>query len=346
MNELVRLADGRAGNVTVRHALRRGISYEALRHRVDRGELVARAPGVYRLRDHPDTWESRLWGLVLAAGDDAVVSHRSAARLHGLYAYRSTDAVEVTRRRGRDHDVPFGRIHESSALDEEDLVEVDGFVCTSVARTVFDLCGDPDRRLLRTDGERLVHRERMLQVANDALARHGLTVERGLVLLAAVGKRGRPGTALVRELFAEFGGAYVPDASDLETVFGELVRSAGLPRPRKQVTLADGDGVIGRVDFCWPEAALVVEVDSSWHDGPVDRRLDAERDRRLTALGYAVLRVRWADLVVHPERVVRRLRLALEPRNPEAAADPGALAPGITAASSRRGVGRPSRARA
>lgn len=300
------------GIVSGRAARIAGIPYEAIRHRVDRGELVRLANGVYRLRHHPPTWRSNLWAAIVEVDPlAAVISHRSAARIHGLWAFRDTDVVEITVRRGRDHDATLSRLHTTSLLDVDDFVELERFPVTSVARTIFDLCGDPDRRPLRSEPQRRYHRLRMLQVTNDAMRRHGLTVQKELAVLAAIGKRGRSGTALVRELFQEMGCDYVPDDSDLETIFGELCKNAGLPAPEKQVVVADREGFVGRVDFVFRSARIIVEINSAWHDGPLDKRSDAHRYRRLTDDEWVVLTFRWSDLVLTPEKVVRKLRTEL-----------------------------------
>ncbi len=302
-----------------------GISEDAIRHRVARGELIRLADGVFRLRDHPPTWRSRLWAALLEAGHGAVTSHRSAARLHELYAYRQTEAVEVLVRRGRDYRVTQGRLHQTRVLDSSHLEVIAGFPCTTLARTIFDLCGDPDIKPLKRPRAREIHVSRMLKVVNDAIRRHGLSVERELAILTVVGKRGRPGTATVRTIFQEMGCRYVPDESELETIFAELVASAGLPRPEKQLDVGDAEGWIGRVDFAWSLQRVVVEIDSSWHDGPLDQRRDALRDARLMAAGWQVLRFRWRDLVLAPDKVLRAVRRAL--LQPDLERNSGAMAP-------------------
>jgi very-short-patch-repair endonuclease len=119
-------------------------------------------------------------------------------------------------------------------------------------------------------------------------------------------KRGRAGTTLARRLLERFGPRYVPTQSDSETVFLELVHAHDLPEPEKQVALADELGFVGVVDFLWRRARLVVEIDSTWHDGPTDED-DQERDRRLVAAGYIVKRYRYRDIVLAPAAIVREL---------------------------------------
>lgn len=65
------------------------------------------------------------------------------------------------------------------------------------------------------------------------------------------------------------------------------------------------------VDFCCPEAALVIEVDSIYHAGRQDQ--DANRDRELEARGYQVLRVSAGDVVTNLDGVLTTIaRIAAE----------------------------------
>jgi Protein of unknown function (DUF559) len=267
-----------------------------------RGVLVPIGRGVDRLRDHPfDHWAQCQAALDLA-GCDAVLGLRTAARLHGFYAYRRTGMVEVLAPRRNDHGTMIGRIVQTRSLPRAHVTEVDGFPVTTVARTFFDLCGDPEPQLRRRGGHP-AHDRKMRAVYNDALARRGLTFVHEAAVLSVTGKRGRRGTRLVRELLLRFGPDYEPTWSDTESLFMELVWATGLPEPEKQVALSDVRGFIGVVDFLWRDAQVVVEVDSTWHDGPLDTAEDAERDERLTAAGYVVKRYRYRHLLAEPDRI-------------------------------------------
>jgi very-short-patch-repair endonuclease len=298
------------GIISGRAAAAAGISAKALRHRTEIGQLRVLGMHVLQLRSHPETWHSRLWAAVFEAGPGAVVGLRSAGRLHGLWRYRDSAAIEVVIRRGGNHRSRLGRLVETSLLDADHVCELEGFPVTTLARTVFDLLGDPEHRPLRSPTARQWHKERMLAVVNDAMRHHGLTVLVELAVLGSIGRRGRPGTALVREIFEQLGNDYVPDESQVESVFSALLLRSALPQPVKQLEITDHDGFIGRVDFAWPDLRLVVEIDSTFHDGPLDRRRDSTRDARLAALGYLVLRFRWPELVTNPDGVLRKLRRA------------------------------------
>ncbi len=54
-------------------------------------------------------------------------------------------------------------------------------------------------------------------------------------------------------------------------------------------------------DFRWPEQRLVLEADgAAWHDNPLAREDDAERQALLEAHGERVLRVTWAQAITRP----------------------------------------------
>jgi very-short-patch-repair endonuclease len=270
---------------------------------------------VYRLRDHPPTWESRLWAALLDAGPGAVVGLRSAARLHGLWRHRNRDELEVVRPRGGNHRVELGRLVETRELPADQVTTVAGFPVTTLARTAFDLVGDPDADIAGRPWCAEAHHRRSFQMLNDALARRGLRMIHEVNVLAAIGKRGRSGTALIRRFVKEFGPRYTPTHSDAESLFVLLLARYDMPQPRRQVTFDDDDGVIGTVDFYVDDAETVVEVDSTWHDGPLDEVADELRDKRLRALGVEVERVRYGALALEPAKTMRALRQLLHSRS-------------------------------
>ncbi|HKA83718.1 MAG TPA: DUF559 domain-containing protein [Acidimicrobiales bacterium] len=275
-----------------------------------RGVLVSLGRGVDRLRDHPfDHWSQCQAALDLA-GPGSVLGLRSAARLHGFYAYRRADEIEVIVRHGHDARSGIGRVVQTRVLPPHHVTKLRGFAVTTVARTFFDLCGDPDPRLRRRGGHPF-HETKMARVYNDAAGRRGLSFVQEVAVLAVLARRGRRGTRLVRRLLLRFGPTYVPTRSDTETLFLELVASFGLPEPEKQAVVTDVEGWIGTVDFLWRAERVIVEVDSGWHDGPLDKARDEERDRRAEDAGYAVRRYRYRDVVGEPNRVHRELVVAM-----------------------------------
>jgi very-short-patch-repair endonuclease len=112
-----------------------------------------------------------------------------------------------------------------------------------------------------------------------------------------------PGRRGIRKLRALLGG-YSRTDSNLERRFLRLVDRAGLPRPLAQAEL---EGL--RVDFFWPEFALVVETDGlTYHRTPAQQATDRRRDQVLTAAGFTCLRFTNAQVRLEPDSVVTTLR--------------------------------------
>jgi very-short-patch-repair endonuclease len=306
---VARLGGSNDGVVVSTAALAEGVSLRALARLRGRGVLVPIAKGVDRVRDHPFDLRCRCRAALAIAGPGSALGLRTASRYHGSWRHRDLEDVEVLVPRGRDHRTTVGRIVQTTWLPPDHVVVVDGFPVTSLARTFFDLCGDPDPGLhLRHP----VHERRMKQLYNDFLGRRGMTFTMAVLVLSVLAGRGRAGTVLVRTLLEHFGPKHTPTESDVETLFHELVRTSDLPEPARQVAILGPRGWIGTVDFCWPDAWHIVEVDSSWHDGPDDQAVDQQRDVDLREAGYTVQRYRYGDIVCQPERILRELGADLD----------------------------------
>jgi Protein of unknown function (DUF559) len=304
------VALGQAGAFSIGQASACGADRSVRYRRVMAGVWRRPAGEVFLLRDHPVTWHTRLWVALLEAGDTGAVGLQAAAQLLGL-SRRWRDPVVVTKKRGRHHVVTTAICHETSWLPDDHIVTIDGLPCTNIARTLFDLAGDPKPWERRSEAGLDIHGKRIRRLMNDALREHGLTIDAMAAMLAALGKRGRPGTALIRRLLDEFGPDHTPTESGLEDMFLAVITAAGLELPEKQVSLGDDHVFTGRVDFVYRRARLIIEVDSGYHDGPDDRHADRWRDNDLHARGWRVIRVRYRDLVREPDRVVALIRRAL-----------------------------------
>jgi very-short-patch-repair endonuclease len=259
-----------------------------------------------------------LQAALLTAGPGAVVSRRSAGRLHGLWAYRNTDVVEVTRKEPGDHEICVGTLHRSSWLPPTHVMTLSGFPVTSLARTIFDLAGDPDPPLRRSVVGKELHAKAIARVFNDALRRHGLQLLQETAVLAALATQGRAGTVLIRALIKDFAHEYEPTESDGESLFVELLDGSAIEEvPRRQVVVNDEQGFVGTLDFVFDRAALNVEIDGLTHKGPLDRQRDRERDHRLRVLGIEVLRIDYWDLLLHANREMRKVLRRVGPRSAE-----------------------------
>src|SRR5690349_5849655 len=72
------------GVIARRQLLARGVSADAIRHRVATGRLYRLRRGVYAVGRRDVTRHGELMAAVLACGQGAVLSHRSAAELWGI----------------------------------------------------------------------------------------------------------------------------------------------------------------------------------------------------------------------------------------------------------------------
>jgi very-short-patch-repair endonuclease len=229
---------------------------------------------------------------VLASGPGAVVSHRSAATLHGLLPHPGPSApVHVTlhgRDRGRRPGLAAHRVRE---LPVGEVSEVRGIPVTSPARTLLDLSGEVgarelERALARADRESLIRPGEIEKVMERRPRARGIRTLRDL--LGDVDRR-----ALTR--------------SEAEERLLELVRKARLPSPEVNVPLAGYE-----VDFLWRSALLVLEVDGfAYHSSRASFEKDRRRDAALSARGYRVMRITWRQIAREPEAVLARLAQAV-----------------------------------
>jgi len=265
-----------------------------------RSERWARIGGAYRLRGAPQTWEQRVAALALAAGPCAAASHRSAAALLAIPGFDRQGAPEVTTPRTRRHRCPGTIVHRWRPFPDDHLTMIDGIVTTRVARTLVDLAG-------------VVHPRRTERAVDNCLAAGSVTFGSLHATFLELASRGRKGVAVMREILGERDAHYVPPASELEAIFRELLRLAGLPDPERQLNVGDSDGWVGRVDVGYPRLQILIELDGRrFHSALLDRRADARRDQRLRAAGWReVIRLSWFDVVHQPELVVALLRRLL-----------------------------------
>lgn len=275
-----------------------GLSDDAIDARMNRGWLRPVYRGVFAVGCHGLDDRGGWMAAVLAAGPHAaaLLSHGSAAALHGLLPPRGRQAVEITvaeSRRSR----PSLRVHRSRVLAYAATVR-DGIPCTTVARTLVDVAA--------TGNE--IAFERAWSSAASLRQLRPAEVERELGAAPR-----RAGSALVREALAkDFGYLAQRSRSGYERAALRLCRDFGLPRPHANRLVRIGDRTF-EADLLWPGPRLIVEVDGDGtHAHAVARRNDRDRDLVLQLAGWRTIRVGEADLVVDRAATAARLRAALE----------------------------------
>lgn len=229
---------------------------------------------------------------VLGLGPHAVASHEAAGGVQGIVVDRAPMA-DVSVSAGHPRQRPNVVIHRVRLTARERTV-CDGIPVTAPARTLLDLAS----RLTGRSIERAVARAFRLELTTPE--------ERGSVVAQYPG---RPGTASLAAMLAkEASPAFV--RSEAEERFLTIVRESELPEPRVNARIQGCE-----VDFLWPVARLVAEIDGmTWHSSRAAQIRDRERDSRLIAAGYGVLRFTWADLTARPTVVVARVAMALSRR--------------------------------
>lgn len=268
-----------------------GISASAIERAVRRGRLYRVHQGVYSVvpaAARPPLAAEH--AAILACGPHALLSHRSAATLHGLELDpRSVSDTHVTLLEGRRHSRPGLVVHRPVALHRDDHHRLHGLPVTSAARTVVDLAPE------LSDAQ-------LAALIDRALRRTSRTKLRA----AAARRAGRPGAARVLALIDPTRPSADVWSRAEQRLHAGLKRS-GLPLPEANVP-------VGRytVDLLWRAERVIVEYDSNeFHSGPAAARWDTARHNDLTAMGYAVIHVTAAELTAAPERVLVQIATAL-----------------------------------
>jgi hypothetical protein len=219
-----------------------------------------------------------------------VVSHRSAAVLHGLPVVIRPGRPELTTLVRVALGTRRAALIRGAALDEDEVVAWYGVPVTTVTRTITDLA-----RSDRAAG----------LVAADAALRERLVTAPALVD-AARRCAGWPGARAARDVA---GSASPLAESPLESLTRLGLLDAGLPEPELQVRIVDpADGWWCRVDMLWREQRVVLEADGKVKYTDSELWREKRRQHRLERLGYRVVRAIWADVRPNADELAARVR--------------------------------------
>ena len=266
-----------------------GVSRDAVDHWLRAARLQRLHRGVYAVGHAVLRREGRWLAAVLACGEDAVLSHGSAALHWGLLQSEAT-RIDVTTRGSRRATAGV-RLHRSRSLMSRDITSHEGIAITTVPRTLLDLAATvPAHRLERA----LAQAERLRLYDHRAIED---------LIVRANGHRGRTPLAQATAAEPRF------TRSELEAWFLNLVRDDDLPEPLVNFALTAPDHPRIEVDFYWPTHRLIVELDG-WetHRTRAAFEQDRRRDAALQAAGCSVLRFTRRE---PPATIKRRLRAML-----------------------------------
>jgi predicted transcriptional regulator of viral defense system len=277
-----------------------GLGRHAIDWLVQRGRLHVIHRGVYAVGHRRLTRNGLRMAAVLAAGRDAVLSHRTAAALWGIResARRTIEltAPREVRRRG----LTVCR----AVLPPDEVTVHDGIPVTTPARTLLDLAAVLDEHKLARAAERA-----------EALR---LTSPTTLQDLTARYPR-RAGTPNLKRLIEDDRIVPATTANDLERRFLTFLDANELPRPLTNESLDPNT----TPDFRWPEQRLIVELDGfETHGTRQAFERDRARDRRLLAQGWRVARVTMRQLENDADELASELRLMLRSATTAAPAPP------------------------
>lgn len=290
-----------------RTALAEGWADDELDRRQRTGELSRIRPGAYVATGAelgPELLHRRLITATLAAlRRPAVVSHQSAAVLHGLPLWGvRLDRVHVTRRPPASSDVGrYLRCHVAR-LPEGDVVEVDGIAVTGLVRTLLDLA-------------RVLPFESSVALLDGALFRR--VVDPAGLAEGLAGTERMPGARAATRAVRFADGRSESVGESRSRV---LLHRLGLAPSTLQLEVRTPSGAfVGRSDFGWEGARLLGEFDGRVKYGrllrpgqsPGDavfeekRREDALRDE-----DWGVVRWTWSEIA--PDVLGPRVHRGLE----------------------------------
>ena len=283
---IAELARRQHGVVARRQLVWLGYSRHEIDRRIASGMFHHVHLGVYAVGHRRLTREGRWFAAVLAAGDEAVLSHESAAALWQLRdKERDIEVTTPTQRRKR----RGVRMHQS-VLAPSDITTRHGIPVTTPIRTLRDLA-----QTLKPDA---------LQQAIRQAEYHRLASTTSLA--KAVHARPKLREALEK---ADLGKG--PTREGVEQRFRRFIRDHDLPKPTKFNASREVGGRRVEVDVLWRNQRLIVELDGRAAHTTTDAfHEDRARDQELAAAGFRVIRITSWQLSHEPDRiaaVIRRL---------------------------------------
>lgn len=258
---------------------------------LDEGYLLAVHPGVYAVGHTAAGIEADLVAALFYAGPGAMLSHETAAWWWGL-TDREPTRIEVStpRRcspRPRRSSQRGVTVHSRRRVER---VRHRRLPVTTVTQTLLDFASTASfRRVRHALAEADYHRLLDYEAVEEALG------------------RGRPGSDKLRRAVDNHRPELAYTRSEFERRFVELCECGRLPIPKFNVR------VLGcTVDALWRKERVIIELDGKpGHGTPAQIARDHERDLRLRAAGFTVLRYTWGQLKSRRELILADLRRAL-----------------------------------
>ena len=263
------------------------MSARQIHSRLSAGWLTSVHQSVYLVGSGASSPEQAVMAAYLAAGSEALASHRSAGALWGMRGVETPAMPEITLWADRHRPLHGVTVHRTQSLDPIDISRVRRIPVTTPARTLLDLGAVAPAPVVESALE-------------DALMRRLVTFALLTATLERLGGPGRNGAGVLRALVEERDPATAPTQSMLEDLLFRVLRRGGLPAPLRQYEVA---GV--RLDGAFPDIRLGLEADSRvWHGGRLDVQRNSDKANILLAHGWRVLHFTFFDLTRSARYVV------------------------------------------
>jgi hypothetical protein len=273
--------DRQEGVLTREQALRAGLSRRLIEGRLESGRWQRLHKGVFATFSGPVPRSALLWGAVLRAGDDAVLSHHTAAEVWNLTDQSSSSIHVSVPRQAGSLDIPGLVLHYSSRLPgARHPARLPPQ--TTLEETVLDLA-DVSRTA-----------EDAVAWAINACQRRLTTPDR---ITAALETRNR--ARWRRDLTDAITEVRAGVHSPLELRYlRDVERRHGLPRgDRQAVTMRRGTRQYADVRYA--KYGVVVELDGVLAHPAEARKYDSRRDNANMLDGYQTLRYGWVPVAYH-----------------------------------------------
>ncbi len=290
---LTRIAAGQHGLLSRVDIAEAGGDSHFVSRRLRSGSYRRAAPGVVALAGAASTWEQSVLAAVMSTGEGAVVSHHTAAFLHGLVESKPERIAVSTTKSHTPKRV--WRIHRRHELPASHRTRKRGIPITSVLRTLVDCVADgADAAALLDTAGRL------------KLTRLGAAHE----FLTGLAGRGRAGVPeLVAEVEKRLRWEGISE-SELESMFHRLLRDNDVPPPDTQFEIRRCDGTsITRADNAYVGAKAIIAIDGyKWHSDHTRFQKDRTQQNELASMGWRTFRYTVRHLEESPEVVIEQVR--------------------------------------
>jgi hypothetical protein len=261
------------------------------------GFIVRIGPSTYQMAGVRPAFLNRAIAAVLSPRAPALVSHRSAAYLHGFESVHEPPSVEITVPRHRRPRSRSGiKVHESLAFDLAEPSVRYGIPVTGVARTILD-CAPAE--------------EKPIRLLDDALRRRIVSWDELWRCYLAHNITGRNVGPFRRILLERDGNA--PSGGEFARRMADMLIAGGLPTPvfEHRVVI---DGHVYYLDLAWPSRMVAVECnDAGSHDTAKAFRRDPMKRNRCERAGWRYLEYTWWHMLDESAEVLAQVATALEP---------------------------------